>query len=284
MNDLRKNLPPYSVLMSVYYKENPVFLRKSLDSMFGQTVQPDEIVMIEDGGLTPELYEVLDDFSAQYGKAFRRIKNEYNSGLGKALNRGVTECSNEIIARMDTDDLSCPERCEKQLEYMSEYPEIDVVGTCIAEFVTTPDNIVSERAVPQTHEDICRFMKKRNPFNHMTVMYKKSAVIKAGNYLESHYNEDFFLWIRMYLNYAKFANLAENLVFARVGKEMFARRGGRAYYKSEKNLFKYMYKHKIISWWQYQKAKAVRFVVQVLMTNKMRQWFFRKYARKNSGR
>lgn len=272
-------LPPYSVLMSVYYKEKPDFLARALDSMFNQSVAPDEVVIVEDGPLTDGLYGVLNEYSEKYTNRFKRVVNETNLGLGKSLNRGLEACKNEIVARMDTDDISKPERCEKQLLMFLEIPDLDVVGTNIAEFTDNPENVCSVREVPAEHNEICTFLKKRCPFNHMTVMFKKSSVIGAGGYLDWHFNEDYYLWIRMFLADCRFANIAEELVFARVGKDMFARRGGYKYYKSEKELFKYMYRHKIISRFAYQKSKFIRFVVQVLMTNKTRQWFFKKFAR-----
>ena len=273
------NYPPYSVLLSVYFKEKPEFLKQALDSMFNQTVKPDEVVLVEDGPLTEELYAVLNEYTEQYPEVFKRVVNETNLGLGKALNRGLEECKNELVARMDTDDVSVSDRCEKQLKIFIETPNVDVVGANIAEFIESPEETVSVRKVPSTHEEICAYLKKRCPFNHVAVTFKKSAVIKAGGYIDWHYNEDYYLWIRMYLAGCIFANINENLVNVRVGKEMYARRGGRKYYTSEKNLFKYMYKHKIISWTAYQKAKFIRFVVQVLMTNRTRQWFFKKFAR-----
>ena len=265
--------------MSVYFKEKSDFLKQAIESMLNQTVKPDEIVIVEDGPLTDDVYEVLNGYTQKYSAIFHRVINETNLGLGKALNRGLEVCKNELVARMDTDDISLLDRCEKQLKILSENSDIDIVGTNISEFINTPKETVSVRKVPCKHDEICSYLKKRCPFNHMSVMFKKSAVLNAGGYLDWHYNEDYYLWIRMYLNGCRFYNINENLVNVRVGQEMFARRGGKAYYKSEKNLFKFMYKHKIISWMSYQKSKTVRFVVQVLMTNKMRQWFFKKFAR-----
>ncbi len=273
------NYPAYSVLLSVYCKEKPNFLAQSLDSMFNQSVAPEEVVIVEDGPLTEGLYSVLNKYSEMYPDSFKRAVNQTNMGLGKALNRGLAVCKNELIARMDTDDISKPERCEKQLQMFLENPDLDVVGTNIAEFIDNSKVVCSVREVPSVHEEICEFLKKRCPFNHMTVMFKKASVISAGGYLDWHFNEDYYLWVRMFLNGSCFANINENLVSVRVGKDMFARRGGYKYYKSEKNLFKYMYKHKLISWFAYQKAKFIRFVVQVLMTNRTRQWFFKKFAR-----
>ena len=273
------NYPAYSVLLSVYCKEKPNFLAQSLDSMFNQSVAPEEVVIVEDGPLTEGLYSVLNKYSEMYPDSFKRAVNQTNMGLGKALNRGLAVCKNELIARMDTDDISKPERCEKQLQMFLENPDLDVVGTNIAEFIDNSKVVCSVREVPSVHEEICEFLKKRCPFNHMTVMFKKASVISAGGYLDWHFNEDYYLWVRMFLNGSCFANINENLVSVRVGKDMFARRGGYKYYKSEKNLFKYMYKHKLISWFAYQKAKFIRFVVQVLMTNRTRQWFFFIFAR-----
>ena len=273
------NYPPYSVLMSVYFKEKPEFLKLSIDSMLNQTVAPDEIVLVEDGPLTNELYEVINDYTDKYQEIFHRVVNETNLGLGKSLNCGLEACKNELVARMDTDDISLPERCEKQLSVFISNQNVDIVGANIAEFIESPKKIVSIRQVPSAHEEICEFLKKRCPFNHMSVMFKKSAVINAGGYIDWYYNEDYYLWLRMYLKGCHFFNINDNLVNVRVGQDMFARRGGRAYYKSEKNLFKFMYKKKIISWCSYQKSKFVRFIVQVMMTNKMRQWFFKKFAR-----
>lgn len=273
------NYPAYSVLLSVYCKEKPNFLAQSLDSMFNQSVAPEEVVIVEDGPLTEGLYSVLNKYSEMYPDSFKRVVNQTNMGLGKALNRGLAVCKNELIARMDTDDIIKPERCEKQLQMFLENPDLDVVGTNIAEFIDNSQVVCSVREVPSAHEEICEFLKKRCPFNHMTVMFKKASVISADGYLDWHFNEDYYLWVRMFLNGSRFANINENLVSVRVGKDMFARRGGYKYYKSEKNLFKYMYKHKLISWFAYQKAKFIRFVVQVLMTNRTRQWFFKKFAR-----
>ena len=150
----------------------------------------------------------------------------------------------------------------------------------MAEFIDNPSNIVGVRDVPSEHDDICRYMKKRCPLNHITVIMRKSALEKAGGYQHWHFNEDSYLWARMYLSGARFANLPEVLASARVGKDMYRRRGGYKYYKSERDLFKFMYKNKIINWFEYQQAKFIRFVVQVLMPNSVRQWFFIKFARK----
>ena len=149
----------------------------------------------------------------------------------------------------------------------------------MSEFIGDTSNVVGVRKVPLEHDDICKYMKKRCPLNHITVIIRKQALEKAGGYQHWHFNEDSYLWARMYLAGAKFANIADIVSYARVGKEMYQRRGGYSYYKSERDLFKFMYKNKMINWFEYQQAKIIRFVVQVLMPNSVRGWFFKTFAR-----
>lgn len=265
----------YSVLMSLYIKEKPEYLRLAVDSMLNQTVKPDEIVIVEDGPLTDALYAVLDE----YGDKITRVRNEKNLGLGLALNLGLKVCRNELVARMDTDDISKPERCEVQLHYFEQHPETDIVGGDIAEFIGDESNIVGKRMVPQTNAEIREYMKKRCAFNHMSVMYKKTAVEAAGGYQDWFWNEDYYLWIRMWLNGAVFGNTGTVLVNVRVGKEMYQRRGGWKYFKSEAKLQRFMLKKHIIGYPRYLANVSQRLVLQVLMPNKMRGFVFRTFAR-----
>lgn len=272
-------LPPYSVLMSLYVKEKPEYFRLAIDSMLNQTVKPDEIVIVEDGPLTDSLYAVLDEYKAKYPQIIRSVKNEKNLGLGLALNVGLKECKNELVARMDTDDISKPDRCEKQLKEFAENPNLDIIGGNISEFIDTIDNRVGVRIVPQTDSEIKEYLKKRCPFNHMTVMFKKESVIKAGNYIDWFWNEDYSLWIRMYLANMTFANFPETLVDVRVGKDMYKRRGSWKYFKSEASLQWLMFKNKIISLPLCAFNVAIRFCLQVLMPNWLRGFVFQKFAR-----
>lgn len=265
----------YSVLMSLYKKEKPEYLRLAIDSMLNQTVKPDEIVLVEDGPLTDELYAVLDE----YGDKLTRVRNEKNLGLGLALNVGLRACRNELVARMDTDDISKPERCEEQLQYFEQHPETDIVGGDIAEFIGDESNIVGKRVVPQSNEEIREYMKKRCALNHVSVMYKKSSVQTAGGYQDWFWNEDYYLWIRMWLNGAVFGNTGTVLVNVRTGKEMYQRRGGKKYFKSEKGLQDYMLEHKMINRTTYLENVAKRFIVQKMLPNSVRGWVFRKFAR-----
>lgn len=266
----------YSVLMSLYKKENPAFFRAALDSMINQTAKPDEIVLVEDGPLTDELYEVVNEYS----DCLRIVKNDYNLGLGLALNVGLQACTNELVARMDTDDIAVIDRCEKQVDFLNSNLDVAIVGGQIEEFIDDPHNIIGIRNVPETDKELKMYMKKRCPFNHMTVMFRKTAVIKSGNYQKWFWNEDYYLWIRMALNNFKFSNLPETLVFVRTGNDLYQRRGGKAYFKSELDIQKLMLSRGMISFTRFAVNTIERYILQVLMPNKIRGFVFRTLARK----
>ena len=259
-NELR-----FSVLMSVYYKENPSWFKTALDSVINQTLQPNEIVLIEDGKLTDELYKVIEEYKNHYPNLFKIIPLEKNSGLGEALRVGVLNCSNELIARMDTDDIARNDRFEKQIEFLKEHTDIDLVGSWISEFETNPEEIISYRQLPTEPDDIYKFGQFRCPVNHMTVMYKKDAVLKVGNYQTFKNIEDYYLWARMLKNGAKFANIPECLVNVRAGNAMFARRANLTYFfTSEFPLHTELYKMHYISLVQYLRNITSKFLLRVI--------------------
>lgn len=266
--------PKYSVLMSLYKKEKPEYLRLAIDSMINQTVPPDEIVIVEDGPLTDELYAVLDEYPMLH-----RVKNETNLGLGISLQKGLLATKNDVVARMDTDDIAGISRCEKQLEFLNSNPDISVVGGQIEEFIGSPDHIVAKRIVPLKDIELKEFNKKRCPFNHMTVMFKKKDITEAGSYQDWFWNEDYYLWNRLALAGKKFANLPDVLVLVRTGEDMYQRRGGIKYFQSEAKLQKFMLDNNIINKPRYLINISERLVLQVLMPNKLRGWIFRTFAR-----
>ena len=270
----------YSVLMSLYIKEKPEYLRTAIQSIVDQTYAPDEIVIVKDGLLTAELQSVLDGFSEKYPKLFNIVGYEKNRGLGLALNFGLAHCRNELVARMDTDDIAKSDRCEKQIKAFKENSLLEIVGGDISEFVDTEDNIVAYRRVPKEDKAIKEHLKIRCPLNHVSVMYKKSAVLSAGGYLDLFWNEDYYLWIRMAENGANMANTGTVLVNVRTGADMYKRRGGKKYFASEKFLQKYMLEHKIIGHGTYLMNVCKRFIVQILLPNGLRGWVFKKFARK----
>lgn len=238
----------YSVLMSVYFKENPSYLKRSIESILAQTVMTNDFVVVCDGPLTEELDAVLADFKKQYGELFNIVRREKNEGLGIALQNGLLATKNEIVMRMDSDDASLADRAEKQLPYMEKY---DLVGGFISEFDGEETNIIGIRKVPENYAEIRRFAKKRCPFNHPSVMYKKSAVIAVGSYRSFLFLEDYDLWIRFIHGNYNVYNMQTVLVNMRSGMQMRARRAGKTYRKSMKNLRKELLDLKMINVFEY---------------------------------
>lgn len=214
----------YSVLMSIYYKEKPEFFRLSLESMLNQTLKPDQIVIVKDGKLTKELDELIDEYVNNNEKLFTIVSFEQNKGLAIALDEGLKYCKNELVARMDSDDISLPERCEEQIKLFMQNQELSLVGTIIDEFYDEPDNIVSSRVVPTNHKDIEKFIRRRSPFNHPTVMFKKSEVIRCGGYGNLRRKQDLDLFSRMINNGCKAANIDKSLLLFRSNINNFERR------------------------------------------------------------
>ena len=269
----------YSVLMSLYSKEQPEHLRKAIDSILNQTIKPDEIIIVKDGLLTSELDDVLNEYQSDHPRIFNIVGYEKNRGLGLALNFGLEHCKNELVARMDTDDIAKPDRCEKQLKMFETNPSLEIVGGDIAEFIDIPTNIVAYRKVPTTDAAIKEYMKTRCPFNHMTVMYKKASVFKSGDYKDLFWNEDYYLWIRMWEHNCVMGNTGDVLVDVRTGIDMYKRRGGKKYFKSEKFLQKYMLERNMISKTTFIMNITKRFIIQRILPSSVRAYVFKKFAR-----
>lgn len=219
----------YSVLMSVYIKESPNYLKQAINSILLQSVVPNDFVLVCDGKLTQELEAVIDEYAIKFPQLFQIVRLEKNQGLGKALKIGISYCKNEYIARMDSDDISVPCRCEKQLKKLSNDLSLMLCGSLIAEFDGDVKNVIGFRNTPCSYEHILHYAKTRNPINHMTVMFCKTAVLEAGNYQDMPLAEDYYLWGRMLHKGMKMENINETLVYARTGKEMYKRRGGVKY-------------------------------------------------------
>ncbi|MBR4919949.1 MAG: glycosyltransferase [Prevotella sp.] len=247
----------FSVLISIYSKEQPQYLQESLDSIFGQTLPPTEVVMVCDGSLTEALDQMIEKYSQQHTE-LKVIRLPKNGGLGKALQEGLKHCSYEIVARMDTDDICKPDRFETQIKYMEEHPETDVVGAWIDEFSENPSKIVSVRRLPEQHEDIVEFAKKRNPVNHPTAVFRRSAVEKAGSYRHFLLFEDYDLWVRMILNGARFHNIQRSLLYFRMPNDFFYRRGGQMYLQSEIQLQRQFHQLHYITWGRMMKNIVIR--------------------------
>lgn len=273
---------PFSVCTSVYKNDKPGFVRVALDSMLvHQSVKPDEVVLVQDGPVPEELSLLLSEYEDKYSDVMHIIRLDKNGGLGNALRLGMENARYDIIARMDSDDICLPDRFEKQLAYLETHPECDIVGGQMTEFIDTPDNIVGRREVPLTNKEIYEFMKSRCALNHVTVMFRKEAVLKAGNYQDWFWNEDYYLWVRMMMAGCHFANIPDVAVNVRSGADQYARRGGKKYFDSEIGIKKLMLEKGIITRKEYIVNYIQRFIIQLLLPNNVRGWVFRTFARKS---
>lgn len=269
----------YSVLMSVYYKENPIYLDISLESMMNQSVKPSEFILVEDGKLTPELYTIISKYKKLYSGIFKTIELEHNVGLGLALKIGVENCSYEYIARMDSDDFSLPNRIERELAVLKEKPEIGLIGTNVIEFSGSIDNAISKVVLPEEDKDIVEFSKRRNPFRHPSIMFKKSEAVKAGNYRDYYLCEDYDMWLRMIRNGCKCYNIQEPYVYMRISEDFYKRRGGYKYYKSIRKFKKEQLDNGYFSIIDYVESIVPHMVV-CFMPNCCRDFVYKKLLRK----
>ncbi len=231
----------FSVLISVYHRENPTFLDQALTSVENQTHCANEIVLVKDGPLTSELDDVIKQHIDSTNILYTILVLTENVGLGVALTKGIEQCKYEWIARMDSDDIALPDRFEKQFSYIEKNPDADIVGSWICEFDEDMHHCQKERKVPAAHDDLVKFAQYRNPLNHMTVIFKKSAVLDVGGYMPMNGFEDYYLWMRMILKGKQFANVSEVLLKARTGRGMISRRQGWQYAKDEVALEKAAY-------------------------------------------
>lgn len=273
----------FSVLLSVYWKEKPEYLKRAIESIyFDQTLKPQEIILIEDGELTKELYGVIESLKERIGeKIFKVISLEKNMGLGNALKIGIENCSYEYIARMDTDDISYPERFEKQFLYLKENPNVDVLGSYMSEFSGNIDNIICIKDCPANNIDMKKYMKLRDPVNHPSVVFKKSSVLAAGNYQEIFLNEDSYLWGRMLVKGFEFRNILEPLVYFRINDETYKRRGGWRYIKAEYELQKKFLEIGLVNKFEFLRNITLKNIVRIL-PNSIRKLIYKKILRKRN--
>lgn len=273
----------FSVCTSIYRNDKPEFIRAAVDSMLvDQSVKPDEIVLVQDGPVPKTLSQLLSEYEDKYATIMHVVRLEKNGGLGNALKLGVETAKYDIIARMDSDDICLPDRFEKQLNYLAEHPECDIVGGQMTEFIDTPDNIVGRREVPLTNKEIYEFMKSRCALNHVTVMFRKESVLKVGNYQDWFWNEDYYLWVRMMMAKCQFANIPDVAVNVRSGADQYARRGGKKYFDSEIGIKKLMLEKGMITRKEFFINYIQRFIIQLMLPNSIRGWVFRTFARKGA--
>lgn len=226
--------------MSVYYKENPSWFNHAMQSIWSdQILKPAQIVLVQDGPLTPELVNVVEAWSLKLGSELCAVPLLKNVGLAAALNEGLKHCKYEMVARMDTDDIAMPDRFEKQFTFMQNNPKVAVCSGLIEEWSQDFSHKISERRLPLTHQEIIKFAQSRNPISHPTAMFRKSGVLEVGGYPEI-YPEDYALWGLMLAKGYMFANLPDLLLKMRVGNALTERRGG-SFLKGEIKVFKYLH-------------------------------------------
>lgn len=267
----------FSVAMCVYEKDNPEYFKIAVESIVNQTVKADEIVLVVDGPVTDELDSVIKFYENE--NSFKIIRLPTNRGHGVARDISLKNCSNDLVALMDADDISVETRFEQQINVFKKDDNLAIVGGNILEFNGNESNCVGIRKVPEKDKRIKEYMRYRCPFNQVSVMMKKSMVESVGGYLDWYCNEDYYLWLRLALAGKMFENINAILVRVRVNEAMYHRRGGWAYFESEERLQKYMLRHKIINLRIYFSNVLKRFVLQVMLTNKIREWVFKNFAR-----
>ena len=268
----------YSVLMSVYFKESPEYLKQAIESIQAQTVPTDDFVLVCDGPLNDALDAVIAEKQQEMGKALNIVHLAKNGGLGNALNEGIKQCKNELVARMDSDDIAYPNRCEKQMAVFNAHPEVSICSGIVEEFTTDPSTVDAMRVPPESNAEIVEFAKKRCPFNHPCVMYKKSAVEAVGSYQDFYLLEDYYLWLRMLMAGYQGYNIQEPLLHMRAGADMYKRRAGWKYAKTQAKLFKFMKDENFIGNAQYIKSCVIR-SGSALAPNWLRKFMFERVLR-----
>ncbi len=268
---------PYSVLLSVYEKDNPEHLREAISSMVRQTVPPDDFLIVCDGPLTEALDRVIVE-AAAVTETVRCLRIPTNQGLGRALARGLVACEHDLVARMDADDIAVPERAEIQLALFQADPKLDVTSGVVSEFRDKPRDIRQFRSLPEQHDEIVRFARVRNPINHPCVMYRRESVLEAGNYQDFFRLEDYFLWVRMIQNGARFSNSPEVLLQMRVGNGAYKRRAGLKYARSQVRLLRFMRSSAQISRADFLRGVALR-VPLALVPDRVRSFAFERMIR-----
>lgn len=269
----------FSVSISVYGGDDPSNFKLALKSIINQTVKPSEIILVIDGPIKPKTELIIKDFKKEYD-FLKIIRLNKNLGHGEARRIGLENCKYDLVALMDSDDISVENRFELQVNYMLKNPEVDVLGGQILEFEDCESKVLSKRIVPETHDNIIKYLKWRCPFNQMTVMFRKNKVFEAGGYKDWYCNEDYYLWIRMYLNENIFYNLPNTLVKFRIDSNMYQRRGGVNYFKSEFKIQQLLKRNKIITTQLFMYNVLIRFIIQIMLPNKLRKWFFINLFRK----
>lgn len=269
----------FSVLMSVYVHDSPVFLEEAVISVINQTIEPKEVILVEDGELSDSLNQKIDSLLTKF-KIIKLVKLKKNMGLGEALAKGSNYVTTKYIARMDADDVSINTRFEKQLKYFESDESLGIVGGQVAEFEKDTNNIIQYRTVPISNEKIRKFAKFRSPFNHPSIMIKTSVLRSAGGYKSFGHLEDYYLWMRVLLNKnIKVSNCDETILFMRVDRATFTRRGGVKYLSTYLKFRKMCFHYRFINFYEYI-VSCTLMVISALMPNVFRRLLYSIFLRK----
>lgn len=274
--------PDFSLLMAVYDGDSPSFLHSAFQSVLCNSIQPNEVVLVVDGPINNALSKVIESFLPVL--PITLLPLDRNAGLGLALNKGLLLCKHEWIARFDSDDICFPNRFETQLQFIQQHSSVDAFSAPIIEFekeLTEGQFVVRE--VPSSYSNILRYAKWRNPLNHMSVMFRKSCALKAGNYQDEPLFEDYSLWLRMLLNGAHLDNMDEVVVYARAGAAIQERRGGLRYIKRELDMHRKMLKWKFISVPEFMLMLSLKVLVRAL-PGRLRFIFYSAFMRRKIGK
>lgn len=269
----------YSVLMLVYHREKPEYLKQAIEGIQAQTLPTDDFMLVCDGLLNDALDKVIAAKQQEMGTMLNVVCLAKSAGLGNALNEGIKHCKNELVARMDSDDIAYSDRCEKQFAVFDEHPEVSICSGVVEEFTTDPNTVDAKRVASETNAEIMEFAKKRNPFSHPCVMYKQSTVEAVGSYQDFYLLEDYYLWLRVLMAGYQGYNIQEPLLRMRAGSDMYLRRAGWKYAKTQAKLFKFMKEQDFIGEWQYIKSCMIR-SGSALALNWLRKFMFEKVLRK----
>ncbi len=272
----------FTVAICVYIKDNPIWFGEALESIKNQTLLPNEVLIVTDGPITEELEAVITKYETIFA-SLRVVRLEKNVGFGNACQACIENSSYELVARMDSDDIAVKDRFEKQIKEFKEDPELDMLGGAIGIFETDVSKIDYYSYKPECHDEIKRLLKKRSPFAHVTMMYKKSKVMAAGGYIEWFCEEDYYLWARMLNSGCKGKNLSDPLVYVRTTQEQMGRRGGMKYYSSEIKMQKYLLKTKTINLAEFIGNTVMRFVAEILISPKQRYLLRKRMVWKKRG-
>lgn len=259
----------FSAYMCVWRGDKAPFVRLAMESLLHQTLLPNELVVVVDGPIPDEIKAVIEDpiFAPL---SIRLIYLPENMGCSIATDTALRACENELVAKMDSDDFSMPDRFEKQMAFMRAHPEVDILGGTNGYFTEDPNEIITCCISPETHEEILKGIRTHCPFSHVTVMYRKSRVLEAGGYIDWFWEEDYYLWARMLKKGYIGHNLPDILVNVRTSPDQMGRRGGWRYFKSEKRMHRYLYETGFIGYFGYLRNISLRFIAEVLLTKRMR--------------